>query len=140
MLLVACLLSIFLKDINDAAVIAVILIINTGLGFYQEFKSEKAIGNLQKLVSKQVLAIRDGEQTLLDEKVLVPGDVIILKEGDIAPADTKLIKSDNFRVNESALTGESIAISKTIKSGEDLVYAGSTSFCKLPMAFSDLNS
>ena len=126
LLLVACLLSIFLKDINDAAVIAVILIINTGLGFYQEFKSEKAIGNLQKLVSKQVLAIRDGEQTLLDEKVLVPGDVIILKEGDIAPADTKLIKSDNFRVNESALTGESIAISKTIKSGEDLVYAGST--------------
>ncbi len=126
LLLVACLLSIFLKDVNDAVVIAVILLINTGLGFFQEFKSEKAISNLQKLVTKQVIVLRDNEQALLDEKLLVPGDVIILKEGDIVPADGRLIKSDDLEVNESALTGESIAVDKSLKTGKDLVFAGST--------------
>jgi Mg2+-importing ATPase len=126
LLIVACLLSVFLKDINDALVIAVILLINTGLGFFQEYKSEKAISNLQKLVSKQVIVMRDNEQTLLDEKLLVPGDVIIIKEGDIVPADGQLIKADELQVNESALTGESMPVAKSLSPGQNLIYAGST--------------
>ncbi len=126
LLVVACLLSILLNDLSDAGVIAAVLLINTGLGFFQEFKSEKAIVNLQKLVSKQVAVLRDGQATLIDEKLIVVGDVIVVKEGDIVPADAKLIKTEDFAINESVLSGESVAISKTETDKDDCIYAGST--------------
>ena len=124
LLLVACLLSLILRDFSDAGVIAVILLINTGLGFFQEYKSEKAIDNLQKLVSKQALVIRDGSQQLIDEKLLVPGDAVVLKEGDSIPADAKIIKAEELVINESALSGESVGVSKSLKSGSNMVFAG----------------
>ena len=124
LLLLACLLSFLLGNFSDGAVIAVILLINSGLGFFQEYKSEKAIDNLQKLVSKQVLTLRDGSQILLDEKLLVPGDIIILKEGDSVPADARLVKVEDLVVNESSLSGESAGVSKSLNRGSDMVYAG----------------
>lgn len=126
LLVVACLLSLLLKDYSDAGVIAVILFLNTGLGFFQEFKSEKAIDNLKRLVTRQVLCLRGGAQVLIDEKQLVPGDVIILKEGDSVPADCQLIKATNLVVNESALSGESVGVGKSLESGRDLVFAGTS--------------
>ncbi len=124
LLLVASIISLFLSDYSDAIVIAVILLINTGLGFFQEYKSEKAIDNLQKLVSKQVLVIRDGVQQLINEKLLVPGDVIVLKEGDSIAADAQLIRIEDFSVNESSLSGESVGVVKSLKNGQNLVFAG----------------
>jgi Mg2+-importing ATPase len=126
LLLAACVISFILGDLNDGIVIAVILLINTGLGFYQEFKSEKAIEKLQKLVGKEVLVTRDGKDTLVDEKCLVPGDLVILREGDVVPADIRLFSVDNFSVDESQLTGESVAVTKAIEGINALVYAGST--------------
>jgi Mg2+-importing ATPase len=126
LLLAACIISFILGDLNDGIVIAVILLINTGLGFYQEFKSEKAIEKLQKLVGKEVLVTRDGKDTLVDEKCLVPGDLVILREGDVVPADIRLFSVDNFSVDESQLTGESVAVTKATEGINALVYAGST--------------
>jgi P-type Mg2+ transporter len=126
MLLLADVLSFILKDINDAGVITAILLINTCLGFYQEFKSEKAIDKLQRLVSKEILVKRDGKETLIPEEELVPGDLVIMRQGDIVPADIKLTRDDDFSVNESQLTGESVPVSKTIHGTASLVYAGST--------------
>ncbi len=126
LLVVACLLAVMLHDLSDAGVIAVVLLINTGLGFFQEFKSEKAIDNLQKLVSKQVAVLRDKQPTLIDEQLIVKGDVIILKEGDIVPADAQIIKSEDFAVNESVLSGESVAVPKSVAIKENLIFAGST--------------
>ncbi len=126
LLIVACILSVLLKDISDAGVIAAVLLINTGLGFFQEYKSEKAVTNLQKMVSRQVAVLRDAVQTLIDERLLVPGDIVILKEGDIVPADIQIIKSDDLAVDESVLTGESTDVTKTNKPNENLVFAGST--------------
>lgn len=125
LLLVACVLSLILKDLSDAIVIAVILVLNTGLSFFQEYKSERAIDNLQKLVSKEVIALRGGEQTLINEKDLVPGDVVVLKEGDSVPADAQIINAEDLVVNESALSGESVAVSKTVD-GDNQIYAGCT--------------
>src|ERR1017187_1021335 len=75
LLLVAASLSFVLREFSDGVVILVILFINTGLGFYQEFRSEKAVEKLQKLVDKDILVIRSGQQTLVPEKLIVPGDV-----------------------------------------------------------------
>lgn len=126
LLIGASVLSFALKDWNDGIVITVILLVNTGLGFYQEFRSEKAVEKLQKLVGKESLALRDGKQLSVPEKCLVPGDVIILRQGDIVPADVRLFSVDNLTVNESQLTGESVAVAKTTEGTTALVYAGST--------------
>jgi Mg2+-importing ATPase len=126
LLLAACVISFLLRDWDDGIVIAVILLINTGLGFYQEFKSEKAIDKLQKLVGKEVLVKRDNKDTLVDEKCLVPGDLVILREGDVVPADIRLFGVDNFTVDESQLTGESVPVTKTADGSNALVFAGST--------------
>ncbi len=125
LLVVASVLSFILNDLNDAIVIAVILIINTGLGFYQEYKSEKAVEKLQKLVGKEVLAIRDGKQVLVAERLLVPGDVVILREGDVVSADIRLFSAQDLSVNESQLSGESVAVAKSLSGEQALVYAGS---------------
>ncbi len=126
LLLVACLLSLLLHDVSDALVIAVILLINTGIGFYQEFKSEKAVDSLERLVSRQVLVLRDGVETLLNEKQLVPGDVIIIREGDTVSADAQIISANDLVLNEAALSGESAGVSKSNTKDHDLVFAGTT--------------
>ncbi len=125
LLILASLLSFLLKDFSDGFVILAILIINTGLGFYQEFKSDNAVAKLQKLVSKEILVKRDGKEVLVPEQFIVPGDVVILREGDIVPADMKLIHVDNFSVNESQLTGESLPVAKVITGVNSLAFTGS---------------
>ena len=125
LLLAACVISFLLKDLNDGIVIAVILIINTGLGFFQESRSQKAAQKLQKLIGKEILVTRDGKDTLVPERLLVPGDLVILRQGDIVPADIRLFSTNDFSVNESQLTGETTAVSKTTSGANSLVYAGS---------------
>ena len=121
----ACIVSFLLKDWNDGVVIAVILLINTGMGFYQEFKSGKAIEKLQKLVGKEVLVCRDGKDALVADKLLVSGDLVVLREGDIVPADIRLFSTTDFSVNESQLTGESVAVAKSSEGTNSLAFAGS---------------
>lgn len=127
LLALAALLSFFLRDLSDGIVITIVLLINTLLGFVQEYRSEKAIEKLSKLIGKQSLVIRQGKTELIDEKLLVPGDIVILREGDIVPADIKLLHADDFSVNESQLTGESAPVTKNATAANDtsLVFAGS---------------
>lgn len=125
LLLLASALSFALKDIHDGLIITVILLINTGISFYQTLKSQKAVEALQKLVSKEVLVARDNKQILVAEEFLVPGDVVILREGDIVPADIHLFDINDLMVNESQLTGESAPVPKKTKGVQSLIYAGS---------------
>lgn len=111
-LLAAVLISIFLEEYIDAAVIAVILIANGVLGFIQEYKAEKAIEALKKLASLKAKVLRDGKETEIDTKYLVPGDIIMLEEGDKIPADARVIESVNLETHEASLTGESTPVSK----------------------------
>ena len=71
--LVACLLPLVLRDVSDVGIIAAVLLINTGLSFFQEFRSGKVIINLQKLVNKQIIVLRDNSEVLIDERLIVPG-------------------------------------------------------------------
>jgi Mg2+-importing ATPase len=125
LLVIADVLSFLLKDIHGGIVIFIILLINTTLGFIQETKSQKAIEKLQKLVSREILVKRDGRETLIAEKLLVVGDLVILREGDIVPADIRLFSVDSLMVNESQLTGESLPVEKKKTGQAALVFAGS---------------
>lgn len=113
LLVVACLISLWLKDFSDATLIAIILLINTGLGFYQEYKSERIVEKLSRFISKQVLVRRNNHILSLDEAEIVPGDLVIIREGDVVTADMRLIEANDLEVNESQLTGESMPVTKT---------------------------
>jgi len=113
----ASVFSFVLRDLSDGSIIAVILVINASLGFLQEYRSEQAVEKLSTFISKQVSVKRDGKTALLDEGLLVPGDIIFLKEGDIIPADCKLLSAENLQVDESQLTGESLPVNKGAQAG-----------------------
>ena len=107
-LVIAVIISVVIVHYLDAAVIAVILVINAVLGFVQEYKAEKSIEALKKMASLRAVVIRNGKEQKIDAKELVPGDVIVLETGEKIPADARLIKIVNLETQEAALTGESV--------------------------------
>jgi len=114
LLLIAAVLSMFLGEILDGSVIIGIVIINAFLGTYQERKASNALAALQSMSAPKAKVIRNGELVSLDSSKIVLGDLILLEAGDYVPADMKLIESVNLKVDESALTGESVAVLKDI--------------------------
>jgi Ca2+-transporting ATPase len=111
-LLIAVVLSAFMGHTVEAVAILVILLFAVGLGFVQEFRAEKAIEALKKMAAPNAVVIRDGQEQSVPTRELVPGDVIKLTAGDRIPADGRLIEAVNLRVEEAALTGESMAVDK----------------------------
>lgn len=111
-LLVATAISAFVGDLIDAIVIVAIVILSTIVGFVQEYKSEKAIEALKKMAAATCRVVRDGEETLIDVSELVPGDLVMVSEGDRISADAYIIESFNLEVNEAPLTGESVPVGK----------------------------
>ena len=124
LLVVACLIAFGLNDYSNGTIIAVILFLNTGLGFFQEYRSERIVEKLSKFIQKEVLLKRGGEVYTKEESEVVPGDVMLVKEGDIIVADMRLMSADDMEVNESQLTGESQPVVKN--AGKDaLLFSGS---------------
>ncbi len=111
-LLVALVISVFLGEIENVIVIAIIVVLNSILGFIQEFRAEKSIEALQKMASLQAKVIRSGKEIKIDSKYLVPGDVIIIETGDKIPADCRLLEVHDLKTQEGPLTGESLPIHK----------------------------
>ncbi|HLC81748.1 MAG TPA: cation-translocating P-type ATPase, partial [Candidatus Nanoarchaeia archaeon] len=112
-LVVAIIISLFLRERIDALVIGIIVIINTILGFIQEYKAEKAIDALKKLSSPKARVFRDGKEILIESRRLVPGDVIVIREGDFIAADARLIQANSLKIEQASLTGESQAAGKS---------------------------
>src|SRR5690606_37169424 len=104
-LIVAALISFFLGDAKDVVVILAIVILNAALGIYQEYRAEQALAALSALQVPLVRVRRDGEVHQLSAEELVPGDIVILQEGDRVPAEGRLVESVNLQIDESALTG-----------------------------------
>jgi Ca2+-transporting ATPase len=126
-LLAACVLTLLTGDFTDAAVIGFVVLVNTAVGVTQEVKADRAITALAQLSAPVVRVRRDGAETSIPASGLVPGDVVLLGEGDIVPADGDLLEASSVLVDESALTGESIAVGKAAPRDEvagDVVSAG----------------
>lgn len=115
-LIAAVVISLITKNYLDSIVIASILIINTLLGFVQEYRAEKSIEALKKLETKNILVIRNKKQILINSKFLVPGDIIIIEEGINIPGDSYLLEAYELEADESILTGESTPVKKEAKS------------------------
>lgn len=125
LLIIASIASLFLGDLLDGIFILLIVILNGILGFIQEYKAEKTIAALKKMTVSTVRVIRDGVEQKIDNKHLVPGDVIILEEGDKIPADATLLESLHLEVNEASITGESMPVEKNIHDqGKKFIYLG----------------
>jgi len=112
-LIFAAILSIIMKSFIDSIVIFAILLINAGLGFFQEYKAEKAIEDLKKLMLPEAKVLRQGKITPISSEELVPGDILVLKEGDSVMADARILSTEGLKVIESSLTGESFPETKT---------------------------
>ncbi|MFZ2456238.1 MAG: calcium-translocating P-type ATPase, SERCA-type [Candidatus Altiarchaeia archaeon] len=102
------------EDIYEAAAILVVVVFITVVGFFQEYRAEKEILALKRMVSVEATVLRGGKYARIPARELVPGDVIILEAGDRIPADSRLFSEIEFKVDESALTGESLPVSKDV--------------------------
>jgi Ca2+-transporting ATPase len=123
MLLIAIALSVVIgwykggefEEYVDAITIGVIVALNATVGFIQEYRSEKAIEAMKKLAAPRARVLRDGKETVISAREVVPGDIILLEAGDRIPADARLIETVELKTEEAALTGESTPINKTVE-------------------------
>lgn len=103
----------FIGEIESSIVIFAVLILNAVLGTYQHFKAEKSLDSLKSLSNPVVSVIRDGKSVFIPSKDVVVGDIVNIKVGNYIPADGRIITCNDFEINESALTGESMPVEKT---------------------------
>ena len=102
------------EGITDTIIILVVVIVNAIIGVAQENKAEKSLEALQKLSAHASKVIRDGNLIVVPSRELVPGDIVVLDTGDFVPADLRIIEAINLKSQESALTGESVPVEKTV--------------------------
>ncbi len=111
-LIIAAIISLVLGEYLDAIVITAIILINAAIGFQQEYKAEEAMSALKQMAVPNVKVRREGHISEISARELVPGDIIFLEAGNLVPADSRLVESTNTRVDEAALTGESVPVEK----------------------------
>lgn len=116
-LLVAAVLSIITEGrhgLTDACIIFAVVVLNAAFGVYQEGQAEAAIEALKNMSSPMARVRRDGNVVEIDSRELVPGDIVLLEAGDVVPADMRLIEAASLKIEEAALTGESVPVEKNI--------------------------
>lgn len=111
-LLSAAIVSGIIGDLKDTIVILIIVVLNAIVGFIQEYRAEKAMQALKQMAAMQAKVLRNGKITWLSASNLVPGDVVLLEAGTAIPADIRISESINLKIEEAALTGESVAVEK----------------------------
>ncbi len=111
-LIAAALLSGVVGDMADTLAIIAILLLNAVIGFTQEYRAEKAIAALQRIAAPTATVIRDGNRMVIAARELVPGDMVLLEAGNLVPADLRLVEAVRMRVEEAALTSESVPVDK----------------------------
>ncbi len=120
-LLAAVIVSVVVGHFIDAAVVAGVLLLNAAIGLIQETRAESAMEALKKMAAPRARIRRDGSIEQIPAREIVPGDILLLETGDKVPADARLIEISNFKVNESALTGESMPVDKHTKALGEVV-------------------
>lgn len=113
-LLIAALVSFFLQDYINMYVILAAVGLNVVVGFFQEYRAQKALEKLRKVVTQYTIVRRDGREIKIEADNIVPGDIVILQAGQKLPADIRIISSVDLRINEASLTGESYPVKKIL--------------------------
>ena len=113
-LLAAGVVTLLLGHVTDAGVIVGVVVINAIIGFVQEGKAEQALEAVRAMLASHAIVLRDGQRRQIDAAELVPGDIVLLASGDRVPADLRLLREKNLRVDEAALTGESVPVEKSV--------------------------
>ncbi len=114
LLIFAVIVSVLFGDTTETIMIGVIIILNASIGAFQEYKAERALEALKKYMSPKAKVIRNNKLKVIDAKFLVPGDIVVIEEGDRVPADGRLIKVSELEIDESILTGESTPVKKNV--------------------------
>jgi len=120
-LLAAVIVSVVVEHFMDAAVIAGVLLFNAVLGLIQETRAERAMEALKEMAAPKARIRREGRIEQILAREIVPGDILLLETGDKVPADARLIEVSNLKVNEAALTGESMSVDKHSKAISEVV-------------------
>ncbi len=136
LLLGAALVSIIFQDWIEALIIILIVMLNAIMGFVQEYRAEAALEKLKELTGDDTLVIRDGVETRIDTRELVPGDILLMYEGETIAADARVFEASRLRIDEGLLTGESVPVDKIYKplmdvklpiaDRKNIVYMGTT--------------
>ena len=139
LLIVASIISAILGEWVDAGAIILIVVLNAVLGVVQESKAEEALAALKKMAAPEAHGIRDGKRVSIPAGSLVPGDIVLLEAGNFVPADLRLVEAVNLRVEEAALTGESVPVQKNaalvLESGASLGDRKNTVFMGTTIAY-----
>jgi potassium/sodium efflux P-type ATPase len=112
-LILAGLITAYLQEYKDSSVIVAVVLFNALIGFFQEFKAEKSVMALKQMAAPRARVVRQGREREIPSELLVPGDVVILDSGVKVPADVRLFRTVELRVDEAILTGESLPVEKT---------------------------
>ncbi|MDE1549651.1 cation-translocating P-type ATPase [Jeotgalibaca caeni] len=134
-LLAAALISGVLGEVSDAIIILMVVVLNAALGVFQEAKAEEAINALKQMASPMARVKRGGSVVSIKSEDIVPGDIVLLEAGDVVPADLRLIDANSLKVEEAALTGESVPVEKEMIIVENDAALGD----RVNMAFSSTN-
>jgi magnesium-transporting ATPase (P-type) len=114
-LVFALVLTFFLNKFTDSIVIILIILVNVFIGFFFEVRAEKTLEKLKNLLKPKAKVLRNKELIEISAENLVPGDIVLVEEGDILPADIRFFEVENLKIDESILTGESLPVEKDIK-------------------------
>lgn len=112
LLLIASVIAFLIGERINGFLILFFIFINVSLGFFQEAKAKRTVLLLKKYLPSKARVLREGKEKIIEEKFLVPGDIVLLGAGDIIPADLRVLKTQNFLVDESILSGESVPVAK----------------------------
>lgn len=131
-LIVAALLKFATGEVVEGGIIFLVVIVNGFVGYWQERKAEESLDGLKQMMGQEAVVLNEGQPIKVNSEELVQGDIVILKSGDVIPADLRLIEVHDLTMEESILTGESEAVEKTIETISEDALAGD----QLNMAFS----
>jgi len=131
-LVAAAVVSLVIQEFSDAIFISAVLLLNAIIGTVQEFSAQRSADALQKMMMTQVRVLRDGDAYQINSEEIVPGDIVLLESGERVPADMRLLESHNLEIDESLLSGESVAV---VKRAETVLETDTVLGDRINMAF-----